>query len=60
MDDDTKQQRITQGNAEYWRNSEALEKQISDLEHLLLNPDELEKADLDNDSEPVEYWTTDD
>ena len=60
LDDDTKQQRITQGNAEYWRNSEALEKQISDLEHLLLNPDELEKADLDNDSEPVEYWTTDD
>lgn len=60
LDDDTKNERITQGNAEYWRNSEILEKQISDLEHLLLNPDELEKADLDNDSEPAEYWTTDD
>lgn len=60
LDDDTKQQRIEQGNAEYWRNSEALEKQISDLEHLLLNPDELEKDDLNNDGEPVEYWTTDD
>lgn len=60
LDNDTKQQRIAHGNAEYWRNSEILEKQISDLEHLLLNPDELEKDNLDNDSEPVEYWTTDD
>lgn len=60
LDDETKQQRIEQGNAEYWRNSEALEKQIRDLEHLLLDPDELEKDNLDNDSEPVEYWTTDD
>lgn len=60
LDDETKQQRIEQSNAEYWRNSEALEKQIRDLEHLLLDPDELEKDNLDNDSEPVEYWTTDD
>ena len=60
LDDETKQQRIEQGNAEYWRNSEALEKQIRGLEHLLLDPDELEKDNLDNDSEPVEYWTTDD
>lgn len=59
LDDDTKQQRITQGNAEYWQNSEVLEKQIRDLEHLLLNPDELKKDDLDNDIEPVEYWVTD-
>lgn len=59
LDNETKQQRIEQGNAEYWQHSEALEKQISDLEHLLLNPDELEKDDL-NDGEPAEYWTTDD
>ncbi|MCL1624338.1 hypothetical protein M2R47_08840 [Moraxella sp. Tifton1] len=60
LDNETKQQRIEQGNAEYWQHSEVLEKQISDLEHLLLNPDELEKDDLNNDGEPVEYWTTDD
>lgn len=59
LDDDTKQQRIMQGNTEYWRHSEALEAKIRDLEHLLINPDELE-ADLDNDSEPAEYWTIDD
>lgn len=60
LDNETKQQRIEQGNAEYWQHSEVLEKQISDLEHLLLNPDELKKDDLNNDGEPVEYWTTDD
>lgn len=60
LDNETKQQRIEQGNVEYWQHSEVLEKQISDLEHLLLNPDELEKDDLNNDGEPVEYWTTDD
>lgn len=47
LDDDTKEQRITQGKQDYWADSEALETKISQLRHLLLNP-ELEK------SKPVE------
>lgn len=58
LDDTTKAQRIKQGEQDYWADSEALETKISDLEHLLANPNDFEKSD--DDSEPTEYWTTDD
>lgn len=58
LDEETKGQRIAQGTLDYLQNSAILEKQISDLEQLLLNPDEIEK--MDDDGEPVEYLTTND
>lgn len=59
LDDETKQQRITQGNAEYWMASEHLENQIRTLEALLMHPNEVERVS-DDGNEPVEYYTIDD
>lgn len=61
LDDNTKQQRITQGKQDYWADSEALETKISELRHLLTHPDEfIRDTDSENDSEPTEYWTVND
>lgn len=60
LDDETKQLRITQGNAEYWTASERLENQIRVLEALLIHPDEMELISDDDSKEPVEYYTIDD
>lgn len=60
LDDETKQLRITQGNAEYWTASERLENQIRVLEALLIHPDEMELISDDDSEEPVEYYTIDD
>lgn len=59
LDDETKQLRITQGNAEYWTASEHLENQIRTLEALLMHPNEVERVS-DDGNEPVEYYTIDD
>ncbi|UZA34024.1 hypothetical protein LP087_13715 (plasmid) [Moraxella bovis] len=60
LDDETKQLRITQGNAEYWIASERLENKIRVLEALLIHPDEMELISDDDSEEPVEYYTIDD
>ena len=61
LDDDTKQQRITQGKLDYLTDSEAIEAKISELRHLLTHPDELVRdTDSEDDSEPAEYWTVND
>lgn len=60
LDNETKQQRIEQGNAEYWTASERLENQIRVLEALLIHPDEMELISDDDSEEPVEYYTIDD
>lgn len=59
LDDETKQQRITQGNQEYWTASEHLENQIRTLEALLMHPNEVERVS-DDGNKPVEYYTIDD
>lgn len=55
LDDDTKQQRIAQGEQEYWTASTQLENQIRVLQAQLLHPDEIERI-ADGNEEVTDQW----
>lgn len=55
LDDDTKQQRIAQGEQEYWTASTQLENQIRVLQAQLLHPDEIERI-VDGNEEVTDQW----
>lgn len=60
LDDDTKNERITQGKKDYWTDSERLESKISILEALLMHPSEVKQVSDDDSEEPAEYHTIND
>lgn len=55
LDDDTKQQRIAQGEQGYWTASTQLENQIRVLQAQLLHPDEIERI-VDGNEEVTDQW----